>query len=134
MTDADDGLIADRTGPRQDNARFAQRLWLLERVADDACSPYRNVCRFTGAIAVLLRGVIYILIVRAPEAHATTAARLDGPGLRVDLERDAVRFTSLDDALEWTDKRKRDWMARGWTEITVDAAERYVERSDAIRR
>ena len=80
------------------------------------------------------RGAIYILFVRAPEAHATTAARLDRPGLRFDLERDAVRFASLDNALEWADQRKRGWMSKGWTEVTVDPAERFVERSDAIRR
>jgi hypothetical protein len=134
MTDADDGLTADRTGTRHDNAPVAQRLWLLERIADDACTPYRDVCRFTGAIAILSRGAIYILFVRAREPHATTAARLDRPGLRFDLERDAVRFANLDNALEWTDQRKRTWMSQGWTEVIVDAAERFVERSDAIRR
>src|SRR5262245_34996329 len=115
------------------NAHAAQRLWLLQRIDGDAGAAERDVCRFMGALAILSRGAIHILFVRSSEAQGTTADRLDRPGLRFDLERDAVRFATLDAAIEWADDKKRMWMTRGWTEVTTDEATRWVEHSDATR-
>src|SRR5262245_65027522 len=106
MLDTDGRLISERTGTRDDNTRFAQRLWLLERNDDDLSSPYREVCRFTSAVAILSPRGIYVLLIRTPEANGTIAARLTWPGLRCDLERDAVRFAKLDEAIAWADAEK----------------------------
>ena len=95
---------------------LVERLWLLERA--DMRSSARDVCRFMGALAVLSPGAIHVLFVRSPEAHTM----LGRPSLRFELERYAVAFTTLDDAIRWADEKKHVWMTQGWTEVDIDVA------------
>lgn len=74
---------------------LAERLWLLER-SNEMRAPTRDVCCFMGALAVLSPGAIHVLFVRSPEAHTMR----DRPSLRFDLERYAVKFAALDDAIK----------------------------------
>jgi hypothetical protein len=101
---------------------LAERLWLLKRRT--AQSPAEDVRRFMGALAVLSPGAIHVLFVRSPEAM------VDLPSLRFNLERYAVKFATLDDAIKWADDKKHVWMTQGWTELDTDVAQGWVERSD----
>src|SRR5262245_56465375 len=99
---------------------WVQRLWLLERTGDDASSALREVCRFTSAIAVLSNDAIHVLILRSVEVQGTSPIQWSDSGLRCDLSRNAMRFTTLDGALEWADAMKREWLRRDWLEIESD--------------
>jgi hypothetical protein len=78
-----------------------------------------------GRTGGLVTGAIHVLFVRSPEA-----TMVDRPGLRFDLERYAVKFPTLDDAIKWADDKKHVWMTQGWTEINTDVAQGWVERRD----
>lgn len=103
--------------------RWAQRLWLLERADDDAADAWRDVCRFTGAIAILSNGAIHVLFLRSADPNGATAARLGRPGVRWDLERDATPFPTLEEAVAWANEKKRGWQRRGWLEVESDPSE-----------
>ncbi len=103
--------------------RRAERLWLLERVDDEEAHAWRDVCRFTGAIAVLSSGAVHVLFLRSPDRHGATAARLDRPGVRWDLDRDAAPFSTLEAAIAWANEKKRGWLRRGWLEVETDPSE-----------
>lgn len=103
-------------------------MWLLERTSD-LRRPTRDVCRFMGALAVLSAGAIHVLFVRSLEPQSM----LNRPSVRFDLERYAVTFASLDDAIKWADEKKYPWLTQGWTEIDMDAAHVSRERSDVAQ-
>src|SRR5262245_24357904 len=95
----------------------AQRLWVLDRGEATAWTTRRNVCRFVGAVAVLRDAAVYLVFVMAPDLERASEAAVLERTVRLNLERDAFRFSTLDDALAWAEMTKHDWLGRGWTEV-----------------
>lgn len=96
----------------------AQRLWVLERRGEGsrAC---RDVCRFLGAVAVLRDRAVYVAFIRSPELSRASEVALRANLVRFDLNRDAARFGTLDEAMAWADMMKSRWLARGWSPVAV---------------
>lgn len=99
----------------------AQRLWILERSEGFGASDRQNVCRFLGAIAILGESMINVVFVRSPELQRASEVSLRATNLRLNIERDAFAFATLDDAIVWTDAMKRAWLCRGWTEVPEES-------------
>jgi hypothetical protein len=109
---------------QQSIADRVQRLWVLERAEHVAASSGRaDVCRFVNAIAVLGHAGMGIGFVRSCEADGSTHGCLATPRLRLNIERNATGFPTLDAAIEWAECRKAAWISQGWTELPQDGQE-----------
>jgi hypothetical protein len=96
----------------------AQRLWVLER--DDGAPSAGDVCRFVGAVAILGERLVYVVLARSAEVTRAGEAALDALAPRLNVERDAFKFVTLDDAMAWAEATKRRWMVQGWAEVGGD--------------
>ena len=89
----------------------AQRLWVLERDAASLRAAYEDVCRFVGAVAILGDTCTYVVFVRSPEMDRANEGLLREVHLRLNIERDAFRFSTLDEAVRWVSTAKQDMAA-----------------------
>lgn len=110
-------MIMSDAGPGQ---VLAQRLWVLERRSPVPSPELDDAHRFSNAIMVLSNASVYLLFVRTPEADRARAVSFPDRGIRLNLERDAFKFATLDEALEWADAKKQQWIAEGWSEAAGD--------------
>lgn len=108
-------MVEQFSGPLADLQ--AQRLWMLERAAP---RPDDDVCHFAGAVLVLWGERVYGVIVRSPEADRASDIPLREGRLRLNLERDAFKFDTLDDAIAGMERARRALLLRGWIDA-VDA-------------
>lgn len=102
---------------------WVQRLWTIERAGGH--SPSSDASRFTGAIAIVNDSGTYVVLIRSSHAHGASEAALAGGLIRFNLERDAFRFASLDEALEWAHATKEMWTHRGWLDVADDGPARF---------
>lgn len=97
----------------------ACRLWLLERPAGGA-DDSANGCNFAGAVVALDRTAVYLLVIISSDpARASERALHEHPD-RVHLERNAFRFSTLDEALCATRRIRERFLARGWRDREDD--------------
>lgn len=101
----------------------AQRLWALERPLNAVDRDRLNAFRFVSAMAILGDDVVRIAFIRSCDAHHSTAECLATSRVRLNLERNATAFDTLDAALAWAECRKRAWMRQGWTDCHPDRRE-----------
>lgn len=94
----------------------AQRLWVLERRRPPR--PDDDTCRYAGAVLILWSDVVYGLIVRSPELARASDIPLREGRLRVDLDRDAFKFLTLDEAIDGMARARQVLLTRGWAETT----------------
>src|SRR5262245_46857010 len=99
---------------------FAQRVWVLERTGVTAQPGRANACRFVNAVAFCSDADVGIGFIRSCDMPRSTDACLRAPRVRMAVERNLTRFTSLDAALDWAESRKREWTQTGWTEREPD--------------
>lgn len=111
MTNATDGPAAT----------LAQRLWLLARAS--AASSREDAHGYLSAIAILDRAQVRLLFVRSFRPQGTDEACLSNPRLRLQIERDARAFDSLDAAIASAEAARDRWLRRGWVELPTDPAE-----------
>ncbi len=91
-----------------------QRIWVLERG-----TPWRaddDICGYAGAVLVLWADRVYGLVVRSPEPQRASDIPLREGRLRVNLDRDAFSFSTLDEAVNGMARVKQALIARGWVE------------------
>jgi hypothetical protein len=100
----------------------AQRLWLLERRGDELWVDHHNVSRYAGAVALLADRGIYVVIAISPDPGRAGEPTVRD-NRRLNLERDALEFDTLDDAMRWVEATKQAWLSRGWVEVDCDAME-----------
>src|SRR5580692_12934867 len=93
-----------------DIASFAERLWILERpLAPERAGP-ANVFCLVSAVAVFAGDKVGVGFVRSLDLRASTDACLKSPRVRLTIERNLARFSTLDTALGWAESRKRHWL------------------------
>ena len=96
----------------------AQRVWLLER------RDQIHGSRFAGGVIVLADRHVYFVVVISHEATRASEQGLLGSRVRIQPERDALKYLTLDDALAQADHIKGHWIDRGWTELEEEPLER----------
>ena len=100
---------------------LAQRLWVLERQMPPSRPGGEDACRFVGAVTILDDSVAYVIFVRSSVRQRASEVVLREVTFRLNIERDAFRFPTLDDAILWVDVAKQGWLSRGWTEVPAGA-------------
>jgi hypothetical protein len=108
--------VTSQATPVQVRNLPAQRLWVLERGEAVSVQDGQRACRFVGAVAVLDEGAVYVVFVMSPDPLRASERPLQTGTLRLDVERDAFKFATLDEAMAWTTVQKESWLQRGWTE------------------
>lgn len=94
----------------------ARRVWLLER------RDQSHASRFAGAVLVLADEGVYVLIVVSHDPRYASEQALHDNRLRIQLERDAANWPTLDAALAHADHIKRTWIDREWIEVKEEFA------------
>lgn len=92
----------------------AQRLWLLERPAGRPGLAVRAPRDFAGAVAVLDHTTVFVVVIISNDPARTAERSVFQRGDRQRLERDALRFDTLDAAMEAVSRLKARFVARGW--------------------
>jgi len=78
------------------------------------------VCGFVSAIVFVADDAVRVGFVRSCDARRSTEECLVTTRVHASIERNAVRFATLDAAIDWADKWKRTWTGKGWTEFEPD--------------
>src|SRR5262245_27534833 len=102
---------------------IAQRLWLLARTT--AGGP----AEFAGAVAVLDGPRVYAVVLISDDANRANACGVFDCEDRARLERNALKFASLDDALEGLERIKQQFISRGWRDVECESG-----RASSVRR
>src|SRR5262245_45176168 len=106
------------------SGRFvAQRLWLLERP-----SRAGGALEYAGAVAVLDSGCIYVLVMISNDASRAVERGLIDCEDRVRLERNALKFNTLDEATQATERIHHLFATRGWRDTEDHAGPAHTER------
>ena len=106
-----------------DIGEFAQRLWILERPLTSEPTGRADVFRFVSAVAVFAADEVGVGFIRSLDMQPSTDACLRAPRVRMTMERNLARFSTLDAAVGWADSKKRNWLERGWSERSPDPNE-----------
>jgi hypothetical protein len=94
----------------------AHRVWLLRR--GDPGSAWR----FAGCVLVAADEGVHVLVVVSYDSARASEQVLQASRIRCQLDRNALKCHTLDEALARSEGIKRTWIGRGW----LDDAEEHV--------
>ena len=105
----------------------AQRLWLLERPVGGSGADTGDDMNFAGAVAVLDRAAVYVLVIISSDANRASERGLIECGHQIRLDRDAFRYDTLDDALDGLERIRQLFVARGWRDHEQDTVHAEID-------